>query len=122
MINVQTIFSEKKNINLLIVFKVRFISTVNGFEIRITFADKGASDVSISKIRAPSIITDFIPEMYVICIYDDDWFVEIVIEISEQQNEIHAKFMKKNGTIFSSPTKDDQCQGFLSNYFEYIEC
>ena len=62
---------------------------------RIISADKGASNVSISKIQAPSNITDFMPAMYVACIYDDDWFVGNVIEISEQYNEIHVKFMKK---------------------------
>ena len=30
------------------------------------------------------------PGMYFACIYDDDWFVGNVIEISEQYNEIHS--------------------------------
>ena len=56
---------------------------------RIISADMGAPNVSISKIQAPSNITDFMPRMYVACIYDDDWFVGNVTEISEQYNKIH---------------------------------
>ena len=74
-----------------------FIPTVNAFKMRIISADKGASNVSISKIRAPSKITDFMPGMCVACIYDDDWFVGYVMEIFEQYNEMHFKFMKKDG-------------------------
>ena len=57
----------------------RLIPTANGFVMRITSAGKGASNVSISKIRAPSNITDLMPRMYVAWIYDDDWFVGNVI-------------------------------------------
>ena len=76
---------------------------------RIISGDKGASNVSISKIQAPSNITDFMPVMYVACIYDDDWFVGNVIEISEQYNEIHVKFMKKNEKYSLWSTTDDPC-------------
>ena len=75
---------------------------------RILSANKGASNVSISKIQAPSNITDFMPRMYVACIYDGDWFVGNVTQISEQQNEIHVKFMKKKGKYFLWPTKTGQ--------------
>ena len=52
--------------------------------------------------------------MYVACIYDDDWFVGNVMEMSEQYNEIHVKFMQKNEKCFWWPTKNDQCNvGFL---------
>ena len=61
---------------------------------RVISADKGASNVSISKIQAPSNITNFMPGMYVACIYDD-WFIGNVVDISEQYNKIHSKFMKK---------------------------
>ena len=84
-----------------------FILKANGFEIRIISADKDASNISISKIQAPSNITNFMPEMYVACIYDDDWFVGHVIGISEQYNEIQVKFMKKNRKCLLWPTKDD---------------
>ena len=77
-----------------------FIPIANGFEVKIVSADKGASNVSISKIQEPSNITGFMPRMYVACIYDDDWCVGNVIEISEQYNEMHVKFMKKNGNCF----------------------
>ena len=30
------------------------------------------------------------PGMYVACIYDDDWLIGNVVEISEQYNEINA--------------------------------
>ena len=50
---------------------------------------------------------NFMPEMYVACIYDDDWFVGHVIGISEQYNEIQVKFMKKNRKCLLWPTKDD---------------
>ena len=73
---------------------------------RILSANKGASNVSISKIQAPSNITDFMPRMYVACIYDGDWFVGNVTQISEQQNEIHVKFMKKKKeNTFCGPLK-----------------
>ena len=60
-------------------------------------------------IHASSNITDFMPGMYVVCIYKDEWLVGNIIEISEQYNEIHFKFMKKNRKCFSCPTKDNQC-------------
>ena len=83
-----------------------FITTkANGFEMRIISADKDASNVSISKIQAPSNITEFMPWMYVACIYDDDWFVGNVIEITEQYNEIHVKFMIKMENAFCGPLK-----------------
>ena len=82
-----------------------FITKDHGFEMGIISADNGASNVSISKIQAPSNITDFMPGMYVACIYDDDWFVGNVIEISEQYNEIHVKFMKKMENAFCGPLK-----------------
>ena len=43
--------------------------------------------------------------MYVACIYDDDWFVGNVIEISEQYNEIHVRFMIKMENAFRGPLK-----------------
>ena len=80
-----------------------FIAADNGFEMRITPAGKGESNVSISKIQAPSNITDFMPGMYVSCIYDDDWFVGNFIEISEQYNEKHVKIRKKMENTFRGP-------------------
>ena len=59
-----------------------FIPAANVFEMRIISADKGTSNVSISKIQTPFNVTDFMPGMYVACFYDDDWFIGIVIEIS----------------------------------------
>ena len=44
--------------------------------------DNGASSIFISKIQGANII-NFMPEMYVMCIYDDDWFVGYIVEISE---------------------------------------
>ena len=63
----------KKDIHLLMVFKAQefannFITTANGFEMRIISADKGASNVSISKIHAYFNITDFMLRLYVACI------------------------------------------------------
>ena len=55
----------------------RSIPTANDFVTRIISVDNGASN--ISQIQAPSNITDFVPRMYVACIYDDDWFVWNVI-------------------------------------------
>ena len=49
---------------------------------RIISVDNGASSIFISKIQGANII-NFMPEMYVICIYDDDWFVGYIVEISE---------------------------------------
>ena len=49
-------------------------------------------------------IIDFMPRMYVARIYDD-WFVGNVIEISEQYNKIHVKFMKKMENAFCGPLK-----------------
>ena len=59
-------FLWKKDIHLLIVFKVKeFIivlnSTANGFQMRIISALNGASNVSISKFQVPYGITDFMP-------------------------------------------------------------
>ena len=61
------------------------------------------------------------PGMYVSCIYDDDWFVGNVIEISEQYNEIHVKFMKKNGKCFLWPTQDDPRWVPLFNCLGHVE-
>ena len=88
---------------------------------RIISADKGASNASIAKIQAPSNITDFMPGMHVACIYDDDWLTGNVIEISEQYNEIHVKFMKKKGKSFLWPTKDDPCWVPLFNFLGHVE-
>ena len=80
----------KKDIHLQIAFKAQeFVIILLLQLMRIISADKSASNVSISKIQAPSNITDFMPRMYVACIYDDDWFVGNVTEISEQYNKIH---------------------------------
>ena len=88
---------------------------------RIIFTDNGVSNVSISKIQAPSNITVVMPGMYVACIYDDDWFVENVIEASEQHNEIHVKFMKNSGTCFLRRTKYDKCWVSLCNFSGHAE-
>ena len=92
----------KKDIHLLIAFKAQeFVIILLLQLMRIISADKSASNVSISKIQAPSNITDFMPRTYVACIYDDDWFVGNVTEISEQYNKIHdVKFMKKWKMLF----------------------
>ena len=75
---------------------------------RIIFADKGASNISIANIQAPTNITDFMPGMCILYLYDDDWFVGNVTEISKQYNEIHVKFMEKNEKCFLWSTKDDR--------------
>ena len=80
-----------------------FITADNGFEMRISPAGKGESNASISKIQAPSNVTDFMQGMYVSCIYDDDWFVGNFIEISEQYNEKHVKIRKKMENTFRGP-------------------
>ena len=91
-----------------------FIPTTNGFEMRIISAGKGSSDVSVSKIQAPSYITDFMLGMYIACIYSDDWFVGNVVDISKEYNKIHIKFMKKNGNVICAPLKMISV-GFLSS-------
>ena len=98
-----------------------FITTTNGFEMRLISADKDALNVSISKIQPPSNITNFMPGMHVASIYDDDWFVGNVVKISDQYNEIHVKFMKKMENAFRWPTEDDQCWVPLFNYLGYVD-
>ena len=88
-------FLWKKDVHLLIVFKAQKF-TIS--------ADKGASNVSISKVRPSSNITDFMLGIHGACIYDD-WFYGNVIEIFEQYSKIHVKFMKKNGKCFLLPTE-----------------
>ena len=48
----------------------------------------------------PSNIADLMPRLYVGCIYDDDWFVRSVIEISQQ---IVQTLLKKEGSKFWLP-------------------
>ena len=73
-------FLWKKDIHLLIVFKAQKF-TIS--------ADKGASNVSISKVRPSSNITDYMLGIHGACIYDD-WFYGNVIEIFEQYSKIHV--------------------------------
>ena len=47
--------------------------------------------------------------MYVACIYDADWYIRIMLEVSVEYSEIHVKFMAKDGKCIPWPREDDQC-------------
>ena len=48
---------------------------------------------------------------YVACMYDEDWYIGIVEARSEEQQDLHIKFMQKGATGHSLlwPQKDDTC-------------
>ena len=53
--------------------------------------------------------SDFNPGMYVACIYDRDWYIGIVSEVSREHDEIYVKFMKREGRGLTWPKRDDKC-------------
>jgi len=52
---------------------------------------------------------DYVPEMYVACTYDQNWYIANVIQISPENHDIYCKFMKRNNRCFSWRVYDDKC-------------
>ena len=49
------------------------------------------------------------PGMYLACVYDNEWYIGIVREISEDSDDVFIKFLKKDGVNFMWPRKEDEC-------------
>ena len=73
---------------------------------RIIFADKGASNISIANIQAPTNITDFMPGMYVSCVY---MMMIGLLEMLQKYLSNTTKYMsnlwKRTKNVFCGPLK-----------------
>ena len=49
------------------------------------------------------------PGMYLACVYDNEWYIGIVREISEDSDDIFIKFTKQDGVNFMWPIEEDEC-------------
>ena len=55
--------------------------------------------------------------MYVACVYDKEWFLEVIVEVSIENEDIMIKFMNKNmdTNSFSWPVRVDICWIAVTN-------
>ena len=49
------------------------------------------------------------PGMYLACVYDNEWYIGIVREISEDSDDVFIKFMKQDWVDFMWPIEEDEC-------------
>ena len=63
----------------------------------------------ISSEQSTSTLVDVIPGSYVVCIYDSQWFIGNIVEVSDTNQDVYVKFMKQNGKSFLWPKHDDYC-------------
>ena len=79
--------------------KMRRISTDNTFTVT-NYSKDVLQNITINTYK---------PGMYVACLYDQDWYIGNVLEVSFEFNDIYIKFMKKHENQFSWPKSDDTC-------------
>ena len=99
-----------------------FIPNHQFVDMRIISAGKVHSSIPITNSKTSTIsVSCFKPGMYVACIYDGDWYIGIVLKVSVKYNEIHVKFMTKEGKCFIWPRKNNQCWVPQSNCLGQVE-
>ena len=56
-----------------------------------------------------SVIHDYHPGMYVACVYDKEWFLGVIVEVSIANEAVMIKFMNENmnRNSLSWPVRDD---------------
>ena len=54
-------------------------------------------------------IQDFSVGIYVGCIYDNNWYIGTIIDLSYENNDILVRFMSRKSFSFYWPTNVDEC-------------
>ena len=66
-------------------------------------------------------ISDCLPGGYTACIYDDGCFIGNVIEVSDQNQDLQAKFMAKSlKNNFNWPLRNDICWVSVSHLYALL--
>ena len=46
--------------------------------------------------------------MYLACVYDNEWYIEIVQEVADD-SDVYVKFIQQNGVNFKWPSREEKC-------------
>lgn len=77
-----------------------------------TVSESKCSCTWVRMEEPPSDISSFIPGQYVTAVYDEDWYLDSVLEISEPNADIMISFMSRsqgNPPTFKWPRHPDKC-------------
>ena len=54
-------------------------------------------------------ISEFQPGKYVVCLYDDWWYIGTIVECSSESNDVKVKFMKRDRLCLSCYNHNNEC-------------
>lgn len=98
------------------------IKTIPGTRSHHSFIRKGHNDIEMRRLSADNngttvVLTDNVlgdldkyqPGKYTACLYDSGWYVGNIVERNDEQQDVLVNFMKRTGSSFSWPSREDKC-------------
>jgi hypothetical protein len=91
--------------------------SINTSELKIYFvsSDKECMGTKVSVTRLTDVaiqISRLHPGKFVATVYDNDWYIECIIALNDEECDILLKFMERKGQgilTFSWPQREDKC-------------
>ena len=87
-----------------------FIPKDGALEMRRVSSDDYYREINFDKQQSLEYddIDVFKPGMYAACVYDNNWHIGNILEVSKEFGDVFVDFMKTDGKSFTWPSKKDQ--------------
>ena len=77
--------------------------------IKIISKDSHVLEVLLPSSVAQSSSLVLNPRMYVACVYEREWFIGAIIEVSDETDDVKISFMKQDKLSFVWLQREDRC-------------